>query len=257
MDDNKLNRVEKWAYKIVRFTDIDNNTLRSAVRNFSLSVPAGSKVLDAGAGLKPYEIYFQHCKYESCDFSDVETFYSNLDDGHRSNLASKHTYICPLDKIPVPETTYDFILCTQVLEHVPYPSAVLKEFNRVLKDSGILYLTVPQGYGIHGEPFNFFYFTKYGLELVLKDTGFEVMNLDERGGYFYYLFDRLAYAIPRIVIGYPEHRTLMMLALSPIHIFLTYALAPLLLLLEPLDREKRFTLGYTVVAKKKLPDANH
>jgi hypothetical protein len=42
MSGNELNFIEKLAYKIVRFTDIDNNTLRRAVRNFSLSVPPGS-----------------------------------------------------------------------------------------------------------------------------------------------------------------------------------------------------------------------
>jgi SAM-dependent methyltransferase len=250
MNHAKLKPFEKLAYRIVRLTDIDTHSLRKAVKDFARSVPVKSRILDAGAGLKPYELYFQHCKYESCDFAAVEDFYGNIDDGLRNDLSSRHTYVCPLDNIPVPENTYDFILCTQVLEHVPYPSAVLREFHRILNDSGQLFLTVPQGYGIHGEPFHFFNFTKYGLELVLKDAGFFIIKLQERGGYFYYLFDRLAYAVPRIVMGYPRLRWVMMLVLTPIHIFLTYLLGPLLLLLEPLDREKRFTLGYIAIAKK-------
>jgi hypothetical protein len=44
---------------------------------------------------------------------------------------------------------------------------------------------------------------------------------------------------------------LMMLLLSPIHVFLAYLLGPVLLLLEPLDKEKRFTMGYVSLAKKK------
>ena len=246
----KLNPLEKLAYSLLGITDIENITLRNAVREFARSVPPGVKLLDAGAGLKPYEAFFGHCQYESCDFADCEEFYGNLDDGRRDNLVSRHTYICPLDDIPLPEGTFDYIICTQVLEHVPYPLAVVKEFHRVLKPSGKLFVTVPQGYGIHGEPYNFYYFTKYGLELTLKDAGFDHINIKERGGYFYYLYDRLANAIPRIVVGYKEKMFWMMLLLSPIHIFLAYLFGPLFLLLEPLDREKRFTMGYVSTAEK-------
>ena len=251
LEGKKLNLLERLAYRILSLSDIENRTLRNAVRRFALSVPAGSRVLDAGAGLKPYERFFGHCQYESCDFGDCQQFYSNIDDGRRDDLAARHTYICPIDNIPVPDGTYDFILCSQVLEHVPYPLDAVKELLRVLKTSGQLFLTVPQGYGIHGEPFNFFYFTKYGIELVLKDAGFEVLKVEERGGYFYYLYDRLANAIPRVVVGYKDRMSLMMLVLSPIHIFLAYLLGPLLLLLEPLDREKRFTMGYVSLARKR------
>jgi SAM-dependent methyltransferase len=246
----KLNPIEKLAYKLLGLTDIENITLRKAVREFAKTVSPEAKVLDAGAGLKPYEEFFTHCHYESCDFADCEEFYGNLDDGRRNNLVGRHTYVCPLDNIPVPDDSFDIIICTQVLEHVPYPSAVVKEFYRVLKPSGKLFVTVPQGYGIHGEPYNYFYFTRYGLELVLREAEFEAIEIKERGGYFYYLFDRLANAIPRIVVGYKEKMFLMMLILSPLHIFLAYLFSPMLLLLEPLDREKRFTMGYVSTAKK-------
>ena len=79
-----------------------------------------------------------------------DEFYGNIDDGRRDNIAGRHTYVCPLDHIPVLDGTYDFILCTEVLEHLPCPIAALKELRRVLKTSGILFVSVPQGYGIHG-----------------------------------------------------------------------------------------------------------
>jgi len=246
----KLNLIENLAYRLLKLTDIDNITLRNAVRHFATTVPAAAKLLDAGAGLKPYEQCFQHCDYESCDFADCDQFYSNIDDGRRHNIAGRHTYICTLDQIPVPDNTYDLILCTEVLEHVPSPAAVLREFYRIMKPSGQLFITVPQGYGIHGEPYNFFYFTRFGLDLVLKEAGFEVIAIRERGGYFYYLYDRLANAIPRIVVGYKKWMSLMMLMLAPVHIFLAYFFGPVLLLLEPLDREKRFTMGYVSIARK-------
>ena len=246
----KLNPVEKLAYHLLGLTDVENITLRKSVREFARSIPAGARVLDAGAGLKPYAEFFAHCQYESCDFADIEEFYGNLDDGRRDNLIARHTYVCPLDKIPVPDNSFETIVCTQVLEHVPYPLDVAKEFHRVLKPDGRLFVTVPQGYGIHGEPYNFYYFTKYGLELTLKDAGFDEITIKERGGYFFYLYDRVANAIPRVVVGYKEKMFWMMLLLSPVHILLAYVFGPPLLLFEPLDKEKRFTLGYVSTARK-------
>ena len=245
----KLNLAERIAYRILKFTDIENITLRRAVRDFAQTVPQKARILDAAAGLKPYEELFNHCQYESCDFGDAQEFYGNLEDGTRENISERHTYVCPIEKIPVADETFDFVLCTQVLEHVPDPLAAAIEMRRVLKRSGKLFLTVPQGYGIHGEPYNFFYFTKFGVDLILSKAGFEVIKTTERGGYFYYLFDRVANAIPRIVTGYKQ-MSLMMLALSPIHIILAYIIGPTLLILEPLDREKRFTLGYVSIAQK-------
>jgi SAM-dependent methyltransferase len=246
-----LTPLERAAYAMTRWTDIDNATLRRAVKAFAGSIPPGARVLDAGAGLQPYAELFAHCRYESCDFAGVDTFYGNINEQRRSHLAGRQTYVCPLDAIPVPDRTYDFILCTQVLEHVPDPPLVLKELNRILTETGRLFLTVPQGYGVHGEPYNYFYFTKYGVELIMKRADFDVLSIEERGGYFYYLYDRLALAMPRIVMGYRTHRVFMMMVLAPLHILLAYLFGPLLLLLEPLDREKRFTLGYIAVAGKR------
>ena len=245
----KLNFFEKLAYRVLSLTDIDNITLRKAIKAFAESIPSGAKILDAGAGLKPYQSLFSHCDYESCDFADCEEFFSNLDDGTRDDLRGRHNYICPIDAIPVANDTYDYVLCSQVLEHVPNPQTAAHELYRILKPQGQLLVTVPQGYGIHGEPYNFFYFTRYGIDLILAGAGFDSIRTEERGGYFFYLYDRLANAIPRIVVGYRK-MFLMMLILSPIHILLAYVLGPALLLLEPLDREKRFTLGYTSLAAK-------
>ncbi len=125
-------------------------------------VKQSDKVLDAGAGSHPYKKYFSHAKYEStdmsCDSSD-----------------NKHDFICSLDKIPRPDSFYDVIINTQVLEHVEYPQKVINEFYRLLKPGGQLFLTAPQGWGLHEEPYHFFNFTKYGLESLFKHAGFKVI----------------------------------------------------------------------------------
>jgi len=63
-----------------------------------------------------------------------------------------HNFICSLDNIPKPNNSYGVIINTQVLEHVAEPQKVITEFYRILKPKGKLFLTAPQGWGIHGEP---------------------------------------------------------------------------------------------------------
>lgn len=38
---------------------------------------------------------------------------------------------------------FDAILCTEVLEHVPYPVETIKEVSRLLKTDGLFILTIP------------------------------------------------------------------------------------------------------------------
>jgi predicted SAM-dependent methyltransferase len=48
-----------------------------------------------------------------------------------------------ITSIPFPESTYDVIYCSHVLEHVPDDRKALREFYRVLKPTGWLLLLVP------------------------------------------------------------------------------------------------------------------
>lgn len=45
--------------------------------------------------------------------------------------------------LPLPDATADFLLCEEGIEHIPDTLALLKEFNRVLKDGGNLLITTP------------------------------------------------------------------------------------------------------------------
>jgi len=48
------------------------------------------------------------------------------------------------EQLPVADSTYDLILCFEVIEHLEKdPMAMLCEINRVLKQSGLVFLTTP------------------------------------------------------------------------------------------------------------------
>lgn len=126
-------------------------------------------VLDAGAGPAPFRGLFQHATYESADFKQYR------DD---------QTYVCDIADIPVEDERFDRIVFNQVLEHLPDPSAALRELWRVTKPGGQIICTCPLYYEEHQKPYDFFRYTRFGLNKLFTDAGFSVQKLDWMEGYF-------------------------------------------------------------------------
>lgn len=89
-----------------------------------------------------------------------------------------------IERIPSPDESYDSIVCTQVLEHVPHPWVAVREMYRVLKPGGHALITAPQFNELHEEPHDYFRYTPFGLESLLREAGFEIAEKMQRGGYF-------------------------------------------------------------------------
>ena len=150
-------------------------------------MPDNSRVLDAGAGTGIYRHLFDHCQYESVDFARIDKPYGEL------------TYICDLSKIPVEDERFDGVICTQVLEHLPDPLAVLEELHRVSKRGGILFASAPLFYEEHEQPYDFFRYTRYALRSLLERANFEVRQIDWLEGYcgtLSYQFQTAARSLP-------------------------------------------------------------
>ncbi|WP_317925625.1 class I SAM-dependent methyltransferase [Cupriavidus sp. TA19] len=139
---------------------------------FASMIPSGAMVLDAGAGDAPYKHLLSHAVYESVDFEKMDKPYA------------KSTYVCDLKDIPVEDNRYDFILFNQVMEHVPDPRLVLKELFRVLKADGQLIYTAPLFYEEHGQPYDFYRYTSFGVKHLFHEAGFRVQRLDWLEGYY-------------------------------------------------------------------------
>ncbi len=67
-----------------------------------------------------------------------------------------------------PDATFDTVLCTEVLEHLPDPQRGVDEMHRVLRDGGTLLLTTRFLFPIHDAPGDFFRYTRYGLQHLLR-----------------------------------------------------------------------------------------
>lgn len=145
------------------------------VKAQAASLPAGSWVLDAGAGASKYRPFFGHCRYETQDFCQYE--------GELVKYREPITHVCDITAIPLPDASLDAILCTEVFEHVVDPMRVLEEFARLLKPGGRLFLTAPLLSHLHMEPFHFYGgFTHYWYRHWLPLRGFDILSLEAIGG---------------------------------------------------------------------------
>ncbi|MFZ5906228.1 MAG: methyltransferase domain-containing protein [Nitrospirota bacterium] len=170
------------------------------VREKAKSVPAGSRVLDIGAGTCPYRRLFSHCEYRTHDFKKY----------HGEKLGGTKDYgvidyESDITDIPVPDSSFDVILCTEVLEHVPEPFEAVREMVRILKPGGRLFLTAPLGAGLHQMPFHFYGgFTPEWYKLAAERFNLQVVEIMPNGGFFRLLAQECA----RVAWTFDKHRHL-------------------------------------------------
>jgi ubiquinone/menaquinone biosynthesis C-methylase UbiE len=131
---------------------------------------AHGNVLDVGCGNKPYEEIFTG-KVESYTGCDVVQ-----SDKHKVDV------ICPATELKFADNSFETVFSTQVIEHVNDPFKMLAEINRVLKDNGCLILSAPFSWELHEEPYDFYRYTKYGLQAMLEQNGFQVLSVLPNGG---------------------------------------------------------------------------
>jgi SAM-dependent methyltransferase len=83
--------------------------------------------------------------------------------------------------------SFDTVLCSQVLEHVPRPWDALSEIARVLRPDGRLLLTVPHLSMIHEAPHDYYRYTQYGLRSLCVSNGLTVETIQPTGGLICFL----------------------------------------------------------------------
>jgi SAM-dependent methyltransferase len=132
------------------------------VRSGAAELSPGAAVLDVGAGDAPYRELFAHTDYRTLEWAE-----SVHEAAHSADI------LASAEAIPVAAASFDAIVLTEVLEHVPDPPAVLAELARILRPGGRLFLTVPFAWPLHELPHDYFRYTDAGLRALLERAGFE------------------------------------------------------------------------------------
>lgn len=118
--------------------------------------------LDLGCANSPYSQYFPHrVGFDVVPGVGVDV----LGDAH---------------SLPFEDNKFDMVLCTEVLEHLHSPHVAIAEMNRVLKVGGMLILTTRFIFPLHDTPNDYFRYTKYGLQHLLRE--WQILELREEVG---------------------------------------------------------------------------
>lgn len=208
--------------------------IEDAVARFAAELPRGARVLDAGAGETQYATHFEKHRYCGVDLGigDESWDYTHLD------------VLADLAALPFADSVFDGALHLVTLEHLREPGLALEELGRTLSPGGQLLIAAPHEWEVHQSPHDYFRYTRYGLAYLLGRAGFEVKELRPCGGYFRLLARRLLNGLQFFAGG------IRWIGFIPAAILLVPP-ALVLPLLDPLDRDRNFTLGYICVAQKR------
>ena len=153
-----ISKFDKYCYRIIR-KNIRYFLIRCAKKYDRRNL----RVLDIAPQIHEEAlVYFKKAKVETFDINpDSNTTY-------RGDITKYNRFL--------KSGTFDIIVCTEVLEHVLNPFSTVKEIYRLLKPSGILLLSAPFNFRIHGPLPDCWRFTKYGLRELLKK--FKIIELN-------------------------------------------------------------------------------
>jgi SAM-dependent methyltransferase len=234
----------RWRHQVFGFNVFNR---REWVAAQAKKLPPGSRVLDVGAGPGQYRELFAHCEYRTQDF------------GQEPGTIGRYTqldYESDITAIPVDSASFDAIVCTEVIEHVPDPVAAIREMSRILKPGGRVFLTAPLASFLHQEPYHFYGgYTPYWYRRFLPEVGIDVEEIESNQGFFsLYGQETLRYvellgdpAVKRLGIGKRIVLAMMRLAMLPLSRMLPLAGY----WLDGMKLETMATIGYHVIGVKR------
>ena len=117
-----------------------------------LGIGDGTKVIDVGcgAGRHSFEAYRRGADVvafdqDAAELSNVDTmFHAMADSGEAPRSARAEAVVGDALALPYPDRTFDCVIASEILEHVPADNTVIDELIRVLKVGGRLAVTVPR-----------------------------------------------------------------------------------------------------------------
>jgi 2-polyprenyl-3-methyl-5-hydroxy-6-metoxy-1,4-benzoquinol methylase len=197
-------------------------------QNFG-EIPAGAIVLNIGAGGDIGKTLMRHAEQQQFQVVALD-----IDAKRRPDIVGD---ICAYD---FKGQQFDTIVMAEILEHIHSPHLALENVHRILKDSGRLILTTPFIFPIHDRPYDYYRYTRYGLEYLLRH--FHDISIKERNSW--------TEAIDVLSVRLIMDKNWPARILAPFLVLLAFIKWPISFLIARLVQTDFITSGYVVTARK-------
>ncbi len=162
-----------WNYQEAFMGPLLCQHIHSAIRDWKeRAVNGRPTVLDLGCGNQPFRRYLEErgFEYHSADVQQNELknveFIFAIDKQLPNSMLSKR---------------FDFILCSEVLEHVADWKSAFANMNSLLDMGGEILITVPFHFPLHEEPFDFYRPTSHAFQLFAGQSNLRIEKLIRLG----------------------------------------------------------------------------
>lgn len=152
---------------------------------------ASGRLLDLGCGKVPlYGLY-----------RDLVTEITCVDWGNSLHDASHLDREADLTKpIDLPDASFETVILSDVLEHIPVPLELCREIARLLSPGGKLILSVPFYYPLHEAPHDFYRYTEFALRRFMDLSDMKVIQIKPLGGALEIISDVVSKNVMRMPI---------------------------------------------------------
>lgn len=148
---SEVSELDLLIYKMIR--DNVSNFISSCGKKYDKE---GTVILDIAPQI--HEGAAPHFKKSTIETLDIDK-------------DSKPTYIadiCKNNRDKIPANRFDYVICTEVLEHTLQPFEAVEEIYRILKPGGRAFVSVPFNFRIHGPLPDCWRFTEHGLRALFN-----------------------------------------------------------------------------------------
>lgn len=99
--------------------------------------------------------------------------------------------------LPFENDRFGAAISISVMEHLLEPQIFLDETGRILKSGGYFFISTPWIFPYHGEPYDYFRYSRAALEYMLGKAGFEIVYCATTGGKTRILANQFLRWLPR------------------------------------------------------------
>jgi 2-polyprenyl-3-methyl-5-hydroxy-6-metoxy-1,4-benzoquinol methylase len=145
----------------------------AALLDYAAPLGPGRKLLDIGCGEQPLR-----STVEGMGFA-----YASAD--IQQNKPGTVDFVAAIDQpLPTPlkeRGPFDFIVCTEVMEHVADWEMAFANLRQLLAENGRVLITCPHFYPLHEQPHDFWRPTPYALQFFAARHGLKILNQQAAG----------------------------------------------------------------------------